>query len=293
MRARVCSGAAVASGAVDGLVFAAVLGAAVLHATWNAMAKAIPDQRVAAGLIGAAGLIVGAAGAAVLPVPDPAAWPFLAASSLLQSAYLLLLVRAYRHGEFGQVYPLARGLPPLLVTVVSLAVLGERLGGGQLAGVVVVSLALVALVFAGGRPRAGSGLWLAAATGVVIAAYSIVDGVGVRQSGHALGYAMWLFVGQGVLLLAVSGAMTGRGFPRAVARSARLGLPGGVLALVAYAVVVWAQSQAPLALVSALRETSLLFAGVIGTLVFGERFRPVRLIATAAAVAGLVLMQAT
>jgi drug/metabolite transporter (DMT)-like permease len=276
-----------------GLVFAAVLGAAVLHASWNALAKAIPDQRVAAGLLAAAGMVPGAAGAALLPAPEPAAWPYLVASAILQAGYLLLLVHAYRYGEFGQVYPLARGLPPLLVTVFSLSVLGERLSGGQLAGVVVVSLALSALVFAGRPLVAGTGLWLAAATGVVIAAYTVVDGVGVRRSGHPLSYAMWLALLDGALVVAASWAMYGRGYVRAAAGSARLGLLGGVLAAAAYAIVLWAQTEAPLALVSALRETSLLFAGVIGTLAFGERFRPIRLVATIAAVAGIILIQAT
>jgi drug/metabolite transporter (DMT)-like permease len=275
-----------------GWVFAAVLGAAVLHASWNAIAKAIPDQRVAASLLSAAALVAGGIGAAVLPAPDPASWPYIATSAVLQAGYLLLLVNAYRYGEFGQVYPLARGMPPLLVTGFALAVLGERLSGGQLAGVVVVSLALTGLVFAGGRPRAGSGLGLAAATGLVIAAYSLVDGVGVRQSGQPLAYAMWLFLLQGPLVIAASRVIYGARLWRVAARPASLGLLGGVLALAAYAIVLWAQSRAPLPLVSAVRETSLLFAGLIGTLVFGERFSPTRLAATVTAAAGIALLQA-
>jgi drug/metabolite transporter (DMT)-like permease len=283
----------VAWAGMAGLVFAAVLGAAVLHAAWNALAKAIPDPRVVAGLLSVAGLVLGAIGAAVLPPPAPGAWPYLVASAFLQAGYLLLLVQTYRYGEFGQVYPLARGLPPLLVTGFSLAVLGERLSGGQLAGVIVVSLALTALVFAGSRVAVGSGLGLAAATGVVIAAYTIVDGVGVRRADHPLSYIAWLFLLEGLLVLVVSRLLFGRGLWRASIPSAPLGLLGGVLAAVAYGTVLWAQSRAPLALVSALRETSLLFAGVIGTLAFGERFRPLRLAATVAAVAGIILIQAT
>ncbi|MPZ25325.1 MAG: EamA family transporter [Micromonosporaceae bacterium] len=290
---------------MSAIVFGALLGAAILHASWNAIAKAIPDPRVAAGLFGVVGLVGGAVGVVLLPLPEPAAWPFIAGSSVLQTGYLLLLVRAYRHGEFGQVYPLARGLPPMLVTVVSLGVLGERLTGGQLAGVAVVSVALTGLVFTrgGGRPRIGSGLGLAAATGVVIAAYTLVDGVGVRQAGQPLSYLAWLFLLESGLVLAVSVALAGRGsrrgsgpgsgreFGRAIRRSAPLGLLGSVLSLVAYAIVVWAQSRAPLPLVSALRETSLLFAAAIGTLVFREPFRVSRLVATAAVVAGIALLQ--
>jgi drug/metabolite transporter (DMT)-like permease len=274
-----------------GVVFAAVLGAAVLHASWNAIAKAVPDQRVAAALLSVVGLVPSGIGAAALPLPDPASWPYLGVSAVLQAGYLLLLVNAYRYGEFGQVYPLARGLPPLLVTVFALAVLGERLTGGQLAGVIVVSLALTGLVFAGGRPRAGSGLGLAAATGLVIASYTLVDGLGVRESGHPLAYAMWLFLLQAPLVIAASRALYGPSLWRVAARSAPLGALGGVLALAAYAIVLWAQSRASLPLVSAVRETSLLFAGLIGTLVFGERFSPARVAATVAAVAGIALLQ--
>ena len=281
---------------MPGTVFIAVLVAAVLHAGWNAIAKSIPEQPVAAGLIAVAGTVGGAVGVWFLPAPEPAAWPYLAGSAVLQTGYLILLVHAYRHGEFSQVYPLARGLPPLLVTGVSLGVLGERLTAGQLAGVVLVSLALTGLVFTGSGPdgrRSWTGLRLAAGTGLVIAAYTVVDGVGVRRAGDPLGYVAWLFLLQGGLVLGVSAALAGPGFGAAVRRSAPIGLLGGVLAMVAYGIVVWAQSRAPLPLVSALRETSLLFAGLIGTLVFGERFRVARLVATAAAVAGIVLLQAT
>lgn len=279
---------------MSGVVFGAVLAAAILHASWNAIAKLIPDPRVSATLISLVGLAAGAVGVVLLPLPEPVAWPFIAGSSVLQAGYLLLLVRAYRHGEFSQVYPLARGLPPLLVTVVSLGWLGEQLSAGQLAGVVVVSAALIGLVFIRGRGdpvRVGAGLGLAAATGLVITAYSLVDGVGVREAGQPLSYLAWLSMLQGGLALAISAAGAGPGFGRAIRRSAPIGLLGGGLALVTYAVVLWAQSRAPLPLVSALRETSLLFAGVIGTLVFREPFRLSRLAATVVAVAGIGLLQ--
>jgi drug/metabolite transporter (DMT)-like permease len=278
---------------VTGVVFVALLAAAVLHAAWNAIAKAIPDHRVTAGLLGAAGLVPAAAGVVVLPVPDPGAWPYLGASSVPSSGYLLLLAYAYRRGEFGQVYPLARGLPPVLVTMLAFGVLGERLTLGQFAGVIVICLALGALVFAGGLPRAGHGFGLAAAAGAMIATYTIIDGIGVRESGHALSYAAWRILLEGLLVLAVSRVIVGAGFWRAARTSARLGLSGGLLAVAAFATVLWAQSQAPLALVSAVRESSLLFASVISVLVFGERFTMTRLVATVTAVAGIVLVQAT
>ena len=273
-------------------VFASVIVAAMLHAVWNAIAKAIPDHTVTAGLLGVAGLIPATVGVAVLPAPDMDSWPYIAGSSVPSTCYLFLLVHAYRHGQFGQVYPLARGLPPVLVTVFASTALGERLATGQLLGVIVISAALGALVFAGGSPVRAAGLGYAAAAAVMIAAYTVLDGVGVRASGHALSYAAWRFLIEGVLAVTVSRALYGAGLWRAARRSVGPGLLGGFLGVAAFTTVLWAQSRAPLALVSAVRETSLLFAGVIATLVFRERFSATRAAATVAAVVGMVLLQA-
>ena len=277
------------------VVVAAILGSAVLHAGWNALASAIPDHRVASVLMSAASVAVASVGVWLVPAPDRASWPYLATSAVLQSAYLLLLANAYRYGEFGQVYPLARGTSPLLVTVVAAPLLGDRLSAGQVAGVAVLSVALCWLVFGGGRPTAGSwrGHALAVMTGVAIAAYTIVDGAGVRQSGHALSYALWLFLLHGLLVVGVYGVTAGPGIRRDLARSWRRGLLGGVLSLAAYAIVLWAQTRSPLALVSALRETSVLFAVAIGAIVFAEKITAPKVAATVLAVAGIALIKVT
>lgn len=274
-------------------VVAAVLAAAVLHATWNALAKAIPDRLVASALLGLTFVPIAAVGVLLAPAPARASWPYLAGSAVLQAAYLLLLVSAYRYGEFGKVYPLARGSSPLLVTAVSVPLLGDHLSGGQLAGVAVVSAALCWLVFAGGRPPAGSwrGLGLALATGVTIAAYTLVDGVGVRHSGTPLGYAAWLFLLQGPLVVAVCAVRAGNGFAAGLARWWPRGVLGGTLSIAAYGIVLWAQARSPLALVSALRETSVLFAVAIGGLVFAEKVTARACAAVALAVAGIALMK--
>ena len=273
-------------------VFVAVVAAAMLHAVWNAIAKGIPDHTVTAGLLGAAALAPAAVGVVVLPVPDPDSWPYIAGSSVPSTCYLFLLVRAYKHGEFGQVYPLARGLPPVLVTLFASTVLSERLSAGQLLGVVLISTALCALVFAGRSSIGTAGLGYAVATGAMIAAYTIVDGLGVRASGHALSYAAWRFLIEGILAVTISRALFGAGFWRAARKAAGPGLLGGLLGVAGFTTVLWAQSRAPLALVSAVRETSLLFAGVIATLVFRERFSATRAVATVVAVIGIVLLQA-
>lgn len=273
------------------MVVAVVLTAALLHASWNGLAKAVPGRLVFSTLSGLTFLVGGGIGAALLPAPARASWPFLVTSAILQVGYMVVLTAAYRHGEFNRVYPLARGTAPVLVTVVALTVLGERLSLAQAAGVAAVCGALGALVLLGGRPRRGDGLGLAVLTGVLISGYTLVDGVGVRLSGAALGYAAWLFTVQGLLAPVVCRVLAGPALLPALARYAVPGVTGGVLSLVVYAAVVWAQSVGNLALVSALRETSVLFAGVIGALFFGERFSPARLAVTALAVGGIVLTQ--
>jgi drug/metabolite transporter (DMT)-like permease len=275
---------------MTGPVLLVVLAAAILHAVWNAIAKAVRDRRVTACLLATAGLLPAIAGVVALPTPDPGVWPYLAASSVASTVYLLLLTHAYQHGEFGQVYPLARGLPPLLVTLFALGILDEHLTRSQLAGVAVISLALSALVFANGPPKAGVGLGPAAAAGAMIATYTIIDGIGVRESGHALSYAAWRLLLEGVLVLAASRVLVGAGLWQAARPFAALGLTGGLLAVAAFTAVLWAQSQAPLALVSAVRESSLLFAAAIGMFVFRERLNATRLAATVAAAAGIVLI---
>jgi drug/metabolite transporter (DMT)-like permease len=275
------------------VVVAAVLVAAVLHAIWNALAKTIPDQRIASALLGSSYVPIAAIAVCFVPPPQRASWPYLAVSAIVQSTYLLLLVNAYKHGEFSRIYPLARGTSPLVVTAVSIPLLGERLTHGQLAGIAIVSFALSCLVFAGGRPPAGAwrGLTLAFATGLTIAIYTVVDGIGVRHSGHALSYALWLYLLQGPLIFLLCKALHGKGFWSGLAGSWQRGLLGGVLSLVTYTIIVWAQSRSPLPLVSALRETSVLFAGAIGTFVFAEKLTAAAIAATVLALVGVVVMK--
>ncbi|GAA3622016.1 EamA family transporter [Microlunatus ginsengisoli] len=272
-----------------------VLVAAALHAGWNAVAKNIPDRLAASMLIGLSYLLGGAIGLALLPLPATGSWPYLAASAVLQTVYLILLTAAYRHGDFSQLYPLIRGLAVVQVSLVSVVVLGERLSPIQLVGVSVVAGALIALTFVGPAPQSGSrrGVGLAVLTAVCIAGYTLVDGQGVRQSGAPLGYAAALFAVQGITLpiACVLLATNSRRLGRELRSHWRLGLLGGTMSLIAYAIVVWAQNQAPLALVSALRETSVLLAGVIGWLFFREPLSPARTALTVVAVAGVVALQ--
>lgn len=279
-------------------VTAAVLLAAVLHSAWNALAKAIPDRLASSTMIASAYLVSGLVGAAVFGVPPQQSWPYVVASAALQTCYLILLTTSYKHGEFSQVYPLARGLAVLLVTGVATTFLAEKLSFWQLAGVAVVagSLLSLALTKHSATARAGrnrQGTFFAVLTGAAIAAYTVVDGVGVRVSGQPMAYVSWLFLLQGMVIPLICWRMASerRSFPRRVAWYWKPGFIGGLVSMLAYGIVVWAQSLAPLALVSALRETSVLLAGVIGAVFFNEKFSRLRLVLTAIAVAGIAAIQ--
>jgi drug/metabolite transporter (DMT)-like permease len=276
------------------LVVLAVLTAAVTHAAWNAIAHGIKDQLLAFTLVGGGGALCALGMAPFAAVPHRRAWPFLIASVLIHLAYQYLLMRSFRLGEFGQVYPVARGVAPLAVTVLAAVFVAERPDAWQASGVAVASAGLGGVALWGLRGRRPNWPALAAAvgTGLTIAAYTVVDGVGVRDSGSSAGYITWLMLLQGtaIPLLAVT---VRRGELLAALRPvAARGLLGGVLSTTAYGLVLWAQTRAPLAPVAALRETSIIAGAAIGTLVFKERFGRPRLLAAVVVVGGIALMLA-
>ncbi|MDI2131041.1 EamA family transporter [Yinghuangia seranimata] len=274
------------------VVPAAVLGAAVMHATWNALAHGMKDKLVGFTLMNIAYTACSAVLVCLVPLPHAAAWPYIAASAVLHVAYQALLLRAYELGDFGQMYPIARGTAPLLVAVVSATVLAEPLSPGTAAGVLVVSCGLVGLAFEDGLPRRAQlpALGAAAGTGVVIAAYTVVDGTGGRESGTVVGYLAWMFLCHAPLLILSARARRGRALAGQLRPALVPGLVGGVLSLIAYGVVIWAQTHGNLATVAALRETSILFAAVIGTVVFRERLGYLRLTAGAAVLTGVAVL---
>ncbi|MEO6881596.1 MAG: EamA family transporter [Mycobacteriaceae bacterium] len=269
-----------------------VLGAAVLHAVWNALAHAIVDKLVGFALIGVGLTACAAVVVLIAPTPSPASWPFLAASVTVHVVYNLLLMRSYQLGDFGQVYPVARGTSPLLVAVGASVFAGEQLPGIRLAGVLVISLGLATLVFAGGVPTRAARPAIAAAilTGMAIATYTTLDGLGVRRADTAAGYAGWLFLLQGPVLPLMALAVRRGRLWEQVRPHLGAGMAGGALSLVAYGLVLWAQTRGALAPISALRETSVIIGAVIGAVVFHERFGRWRVAATVLVVTGVVLI---
>lgn len=265
------------------MLTAVVLVAALLHAIWNAILKPV-DDRLQVLALGFLALSAGCLLAAPFAVPARAAWPLIATSWVLHMLYNVLLSRSYRAGEFNQVYPLARGTSPLVVALVAAVVAGEHLSPGKLVGVLGISGGLAVLA---GRPRPGQGLAvrLAIATGLLISAYTVVDGLGVRHSGGAVAYTIWLFAGEGLVMapfvLGRVGLMRARW---------RRGLLTAALGGLAYGLVIWAQRRGALAEVAALRETSVVAAAVIGAVFFKERLGARRIVASGVVAAGIVLL---
>jgi drug/metabolite transporter (DMT)-like permease len=254
---------------VSPLVIALVLGAAVLHAGWNAALRASIDRLRGITIMSMVSAAVALPFAIALPLPAPASWPYVAVSAALQIGYCFFIVRAYREGDFGQIYPIARGSSPLLVTLGAALFAHEHLAPLALLGVFLVSAGIFAS--ARGIDRAHLGSVLAAiASGVFIAGYSLADGTGARLAGNAQSYIAWSFIAQGAPMPLIYMTIRRR-FPLLPFDGQALrAIGGGVVSALAYGTVVIAMSISPMGAVSALRETSILFAAVIARLFMGE-----------------------
>ncbi|MFG2633438.1 EamA family transporter [Streptomyces sp. NPDC048362] len=274
------------------LVAAAVLLAAVTHAGWNAIAHRITDKLAGFTLISGGGLLIGLAATPFVAFPAGPAWPFLLASAMVHIVYYALLMTSFRLGDFGQVYPLARGSAPLLVTVPAAVFAHEVPGAWTAAGIAVSCLGLTGVSLwglRGNRPdRAAIGAALA--TGLTIAAYTVLDGLGVRAAHTSLGYIAWLITLQGAVLPAYLCARARGDTVRLLRPYAALGLLGAALSVAAYALVLWAQTRAALAPVAALRESSIIVGAAIGAVLFKERFGAPRIAAAGLLVVGIGLM---
>ncbi len=273
-------------------IAAVVLLAALLHASWNAILGAGEDRALDTVLVAAGGSLAAAAALPFLPLPARSSWPYLLASVAIHTAYFAALAGAYR-GDFSPAYTLMRGAAPVL-TALGGWLGGERLAWSQWLGVLLVSGG-VAAVGALRRPRGAASrratAW-ALGNAVVIAGYTLVDGRGVRLSGHAPSYASWVFALDALPFLAWTLATRRREAARHAAVHWRRGLVGGALMVTAYGLVLWSMTRAPVAAVAALRETSVVFAAVIGARLLREPFGARRIAAAAVVAAGAALLEA-
>lgn len=272
-----------------------VLLAALFHASWNALVKTSGDRLAVVAMLNGVGAIIGFLALPFVRIPNPESWIYLGASIVLHSAYYFFLIGAYRVGDLSHVYPLARGLSPLLVAGAAVFFAGEILPPVAFIGVLLACAGIVSLSFDGGPPWRGDRrpLLLAFGTAGFIAAYTIVDGIGVRAAGSVAGYIAWLFALDALPIVAVACFLRGRELRWTLRSEWKKGVVGGVLALAAYGLVIWAMSLAAMAAVSALRETSVIFAALIGTLLLKERFGTLRISAAGLVATGVILMNVT
>ena len=271
----------------------AVLLAALLHASWNAMIKGGGDVlHDTAGIVVGA-MLIGLPFLFVVPVPPAAAWPFIVASVLVHLAYYWLMISAYRAGDLSLVYPLMRGVAPLITAAAGIAVLGEMPAPVAWLGMLLVSGGVFLLGYrALGHAPSRAAVVFALANAAVIALYTLIDGRGARVSGNAWSYIVWLFVLDGIPFSLWMLATRRESFIAHLRRRHRRALIGGGLSAAAYAISVWAMTKAPVALVASLRETSVLFATLIGARLLQERLSARRWSGVIAVVLGVLALKA-
>ena len=279
---------------MDAFVFFAVLFAAACHAGWNATIKGGLDPLATTVLISIGAALVSLVFLPVTGLPAVAAWPWCAASVLIHLVYFAALIESYRAGDMGQVYPIARGSAPLMTAVATTAFIGERLGLLGWCGILLLAAGVLLLSLRGGRDLARldrTAVGFALFTAVTICAYSVVDGVGARLSGSANAYSVMLFVSIGPVMLIYALARRGHEVIAAMGQSWGIGLAGGGLQLGSYGIAIWAMTVAPIAIVVARRESSVLFGAAIAVVFLKEPLRAGRVAAALMIVVGLALIR--
>ena len=271
-------------------VLLAVLGAALLHAGWNAIIKTGLSKQTSMFLLSVGHAAIGFGVALTKPFPVAEAWPWLLASGLIHMAYQLFLAFAYEQGDLSRVYPLARGAAPMMVLVVSVLFLSDPMDVMDYVGVLVLGLGIAFMargVFTNGESRRL--LPFAFGSAMATAGYTLADGLGARVAGDPLQYVGWLMMLSALFYTPAAIALRGVEVIRASGRDWIMGLIAAAASFAAYAIAVWAMTVAPLALVAALRETSILFAVLLGWLLFGDKMDRGKIIAAVLIVSGVVL----
>ena len=252
-------------------VFSLVLLAAALDAIWNAVIKGTGDKTIAIGLVALGHMVLGLIGAAILPLPDIKVIPFIIASTLIHWGYYYGLTTAYKFGDLSLIYPIARGISPVIVTFFAFFWIDERLSWVEMGGVLLISSGILFLGLRSlSNEKSIPALVFALTTGILIAAYSLTDGFGVRLTENPLSYIVWLFIAEGFIVFYIFVRFKVR-LLKSSFSEIMLGFFAGVISTVAYGLALYAKSLAPLGIVTALRETSVIIATLIGVLWFKEK----------------------
>ena len=274
-------------------VFLVVIAAALLHALWNTLIKSGADKFVAMSAVMIGHLPLAVLAALVFPIPAAESWPYLLVGILLHIGYQLFLTLSYRVGDLSQVYPIARGVAPLIVAGVSVGALGVVLNRAEMIGVATIGLGIISLALV--RKNTGqrnlTAASLALITGCFIAAYSLVDGLGARVSGSPFGFYGWLGIGSSTGFTLSMLFWRPQVVRTALATQKMRGLMGGSASFVAFALVIWAFTQAPITLVTALRETSIIFAVLFGVFILKEPLSLAKLASTLMTLTGAAVLK--
>ena len=273
-------------------VFLAVLFAALLHASWNAIIRASGDRFLGMLLLTVSQGVMGVVMALFVPLPKGEVWLWLLASGALHSGYKMFLAAAYKHGDLSRVYPIARGTAPMIVVLVGFFLLSDTLAGKEYAGIALIGLGVILMargVFSSGEVRVLIPLALGSA--LCTAGYSMVDGLGARAAGHATQFTAWLFIFDALVFCSAALATSGTKRFIAPRKAWAIGAFAGALSLGTYWIAVWAMTVAPIALVAALRETSVLFAVLIGVVWMKEPANTAKISAAIVIVLGIVLIR--
>lgn len=286
--------------ALTGPIAFAVLCGALLHAGWNALIKSGRDKALDTALMHSMGIVVAVPLAVIAGLPVAAAWPYIAASMTIHLGYYIALAGAYKHGDLGLTYPLMRGCAPLLVAMGSFVFVGEGIPAAAWVGIAIICVGVVTLGLSRSALRAGDealrrkALGYALANAVIIALYTVIDGLGVRASGNALSYVAALFLFDGIpYLLLVLWRRPGqrRAAISYMAGRWKIASIGTLASMASYGIALWAMTRAPVAVVAALRETSVLFAALIGTLFLREAFGWQRAVGTLVILGGVMILR--
>jgi len=279
---------------MDSLVFAAVLFAAACHAGWNAAIKTGLEPLSSTVLITTGAGLVSLALLPFVGLPPAAAWPWVIASVVIHLFYFIGLSEAYRTGDLGQVYPLARGSAPLMTAGATALLIGERIGPAGWCGVIVLAAGVLLLSLRGGRllqPPDRRAVSFALFTALTICLYSVVDGIGARTAVNPHPYTIAMFIGNALVMIVYFLIRRGPVDISPMLKTWPVGMIGGSMQLLSYGIAIWAMTLAPIALVAALRETSVLFGALIAVLFLKEPMRPARIVAALMIVCGLVAIR--
>lgn len=278
---------------MEPFVFFIVISAAVLHAVWNALVKIDGDRLAVLAMVSVTEGCISLALISFVPIPLPESWPFLLCAVLLHTGYKLFLLQAYRFGDLTHAYPIARGSATLIITVVSVIIVGETLSQQTFIGVMIIAVGITSLAFARGFGvlTDRQAVLYALGTGCFIAAYTVVDGLGARHAGSPHAYMVWVTLLDAPPFLAIVFYLRRRETINRIRQRWRAGALAGVAAYAGFWMVIWALTLAPMAPVAALRETSIIFALILGAAFLKESVNFIRILATTAVFAGAVMLR--